>query len=279
MDPYMECYTLDVLAPEATASCISQPRSSYLLAISGVSPSAPSNVRKETYKYIARSLRREIEISTAPLGLTIPTAEQNNKTKPKASQHIMKLNLALTLFASFGVTVFADSTYYSKADFGDSTDAAAFCGDKGQVLATTQEWCDYATANSGVLYGTAAAADADGCVDVEDVCGIPKPTDAPTKAPTAAPVSTRTIIRNRARITPSRGRSSSFRTTSGAIGRSSRGFGRNLESICPEQTSVLCSPAPEPLPAPKKASGSGDPHLKTWTGDKYDYHGVSFCES
>jgi len=26
-------------------------------------------------------------------------------------------------------------------------------------------------------------------------------------------------------------------------------------------------------PGPSKGSGSGDPHFKTWTGDKYDYHG------
>lgn len=39
-------------------------------------------------------------------------------------------------------------------------------------------------------------------------------------------------------------------------------------------------PEPEPVapksgpdPTPKKASSSGDPHFKTWTGDKYDYHG------
>merc|ERR1712130_308990 len=38
--------------------------------------------------------------------------------------------------------------------------------------------------------------------------------------------------------------------------------------------------APEPQqrsapqdPTPKKGSSSGDPHFKTWTGDKYDYHG------
>jgi hypothetical protein len=37
--------------------------------------------------------------------------------------------------------------------------------------------------------------------------------------------------------------------------------------------------APEPAlrtmtpPAKKKGSGSGDPHFKTWTGQKYDYHG------
>jgi len=28
-----------------------------------------------------------------------------------------------------------------------------------------------------------------------------------------------------------------------------------------------------PTASPTKASGSGDPHFKTWTGDKFDYHG------
>jgi DNA-binding protein YbaB len=31
--------------------------------------------------------------------------------------------------------------------------------------------------------------------------------------------------------------------------------------------------APTPAPAPSPASGSGDPHFKTWSGDKFDYHG------
>jgi len=40
-----------------------------------------------------------------------------------------------------------------------------------------------------------------------------------------------------------------------------------------DSSSPTPAPTPGPTTKPTSASSSGDPHFKTWTGDKYDYHG------
>jgi len=53
----------------------------------------------------------------------------------------------------------------------------------------------------------------------------------------------------------------------GRRGRGGRRLSQVPEDCESKRESILC------VDAPKKGSGSGDPHFKTWTGDKYDYHG------
>jgi len=160
----------------------------------------------------------------------------------------MKLHLALILFASSGVVTSATNLFSNDEVAGvtDNEGATSFCTSRGQTLASMEEWCSYARANPGVQYGNTSFRDSvdveDSCntFDVEGSCDIPRLTAAPTPAPTYGEP-----IRTHGREPP--------RRKLGLLG-------------CGELNNILCVPK-------NPASGSGDPHFKTWTGDKFDYHG------
>jgi hypothetical protein len=212
----------------------------------------------------------------------------------------MKFALASLLLAMSATAANAATLYPGTG----VTDGTAFCASKGKVLVDQKEWCLYAKSNkvTGVYGNTPIFGGS--CIDVEDVCGIPKPTPAPTSAPTAKPTDAPTakptavptpvptvkptsaptakptvapVDYTKATIAPrptskptSKPTLRTVTTTSSGIGGATRApRRRKLLAVekCENVEYILCT---EP---PKKGSSSGDPHFKTWYGDKFDYHG------
>jgi len=183
----------------------------------------------------------------------------------------MKISIASFLILSTSLLVKAEEPVFIKGNAGVSTYAEAdhFCAKHGLAIAEEAELCAYVKANplkEGV-YGMAPLR-GEAAVDVEAACGITKaPTPAPTLAPTATPTSKPTSKPTKKPTSTPVGQ---ILRTSAAVGRTSVG-GRALEEAKIE--TVLCTEAPVVRMAPIMASGSGDPHFKTWTGAKFDYHG------
>ncbi|CAB9512583.1 expressed unknown protein [Seminavis robusta] len=217
----------------------------------------------------------------------------------------MKLSLASIVLLSIGATAKAD--LYSDVAFDNLAAAAAFCEAKGEVLATQNEWCAYATNNAGVNYGlTFFGADKD-CGDVENSCGIEK-----TKIPVCR------LVPGASRRNPytlayvemkddmqagdvlpghiiKGGRGDSVVNDDCTLSAMSR-IQVTSEAVLPAGVckapvdSILCVSVPtDPAPTTpanersgpiddtfttKSSPGAkGDPHFKTHGGEMYDFHG------
>ncbi|CAB9521483.1 expressed unknown protein [Seminavis robusta] len=111
-------------------------------------------------------------------------------------------------------------------------------------------------------------------------------TESPTSAPTATSTQSATLPVTCPDEKPDPGSPCGFEGLDCAYGKETCCDGTDHDSFIAHPTETPTNaptqpPVPDdrnlpttPAPTPNKGSGSGDPHFKTWTGDKFDYHGA-----